>query len=263
MWSHRLLCSPFCSIILLGLALAAASAPGGEDQPKFLTDTNLFGKDIRDFDLPEESPRLCYQACVEEKRCHAFTYLRPYGWPGAGAAAHCWIKYGVSTDVRHEHCCVSGIVRPGEDPPPPPPPPKPPEPKLPPPPVRASDVKLFASPTAYKGACPARIEYRGVITAPRRGTVTYAFAQGNEMKEAQDLVFRSAGAQEVRATIMAGTPGQTTDIRESLRILGRVYCVRAPCPGWTTLTSAEAVTTLHCAEAPTNEPSPKGDATPQ
>src|SRR5215469_6576714 len=107
------------SFSLLGVVLCAVTAAhSGEQQPKFQSDTNFFGMDIRDFDLPEENPNLCYQACVEEKSCHSFTYLRPYGWGGTEPTAHCWIKYGIPTDVRHQSCCVSGIVRPGEDTPP-------------------------------------------------------------------------------------------------------------------------------------------------
>jgi len=246
------------SLALIGLTLFPIATARSGDQ-KFLTDTNLFGMDIRDFDLPEEDPRLCYDACVADKRCHSFTYLRPHGWPGAGATAHCWIKYGTPTDVRHENCCVSGIVRPGEDAPPlpPPPPPKPPEPKPLPPPVRASEVKLDASPTTYHGACPTSIEYRGVIAAPERGTVTYRFTSGDNSGAVQQLVFKSAGKKAIRLTMQVGTPGQREDFKEKLEILGHVYCVRGPCPTWITEASAEAVTTLDCYPNPPSEQTPK------
>ena len=236
------------SLVPVGLVLLlVAPARSGDKEPKFLTDTNFFGKDIRDFDLPEESPRLCYQACVEDQHCHAFTYLRPYGWPGAGSQAHCWLKYATPADVRHERCCVSGVVRPGEDPPPPPPPTKPEPPEhIPLPPVGANNVKLYADTAVYKGSCPASIGFRGVITVSGRGTVTYALTQDKGIRDIHQLEFRSAGSKEVSTSIAAGTPGLTQDVHETLSILGRVYCVRAPCPEWIPEMSADAVTTVIC-----------------
>jgi hypothetical protein len=240
---------------LIILALSLVSGARGGDQ--FETDTNRFGKDIRDFDLEEESPRLCYDACVADKHCHSFTYLRPHGWPGAGDKAHCWLKWGVPAP-RHELCCVSGIVRPGEDPPPPKPlPPMLPPPKPEPPAVGVSEVKLEAIPAAYQGACPIRIEYRGVIVAKGRGTVTYLFTHGDQAGDQQKIRFNASGPKEVRFTRMAGTPGKQEDFRETLRIIDPVYCVRAPCPGWVTESSAEAVTALNCSDNPKGAESPK------
>ena len=104
--------------LLLFLLYLPRASPAQELEP----DTNRFGLDFKDFDLPSPDPQLCRKACVDNDQCRAFTYLKPYGWNGAGPAAHCWLKNGIP-DAKTDPCCVSGLVRPQEpapqkDPPP-------------------------------------------------------------------------------------------------------------------------------------------------
>jgi len=253
--------------VLLTLMLVPAAGQG-RDEPKFQTDTNFFGMDIREFDLPEESPQLCYDACVAEKRCHAFTYLRPHGWAGAGSTAHCWLKYGISTDVRHGPCCVSGIVRPGEDPPSPPPPkpePRPvPMPLPDPKPFRVTDIKLNVFPKHYHGPCPGTIRYQAVITASGPGTVYYRLShEGDTMGPPAQLEFEAAGTKDVWATREARTAGRHGDLREKLEIMElrtdvSRYCDPMACPPtWQTTQSAGIDTTVECSENPTSQQSRK------
>lgn len=262
----KLVRSSFCAAILAILVLLLANSPAhaGDDQPKFLSDTNFFGKDIRDFDLPEENPRLCYDACVAEKSCHAFTYLRPHGWPGAGPTPHCWIKTGVSSDVRHEPCCVSGVVGIEYTPAPQPTPiprthiPTDPTPPGPKPPRReldyiiAKEVKLTATPAVYEGSCPVRITYHAEITATERGKVSYAFVHGDKTGDSRELSFYSPGTKDVTFTLMAGAPSKNEDFREKVQIINptHIWCVHAPCPQWAPGASADAVTTLRCTHGP-------------
>jgi len=257
--------------LLLTLMLVPVAGQGG-DEPKFQTDTNFFGMDIRDFDLQEESPRLCYDACVAEKRCHAFTYLRPHGWGGAGSAAHCWLKYGVPTDVRREPCCVSGIVRPGEDPPPQPKPEPTPAPiPLPDPgPLRVIDIKLDAFPKHYSGPCPVTIQYQAVITASGPGTVNYRLShEGDTMGPPAQLVFEAAGTKDVWAkrdvwaTHDARTTGRQGDVHEKLEIMelrnpANRHCDPMACrPIWQTTHSAEVGVPVDCNDNPTSQESRK------
>jgi hypothetical protein len=67
-----------------------------------------FGGDYRSFETtPQNEGELCAAACQGEKRCRAWTYVRP-GY--AGAAARCYLKSRV-TRPRRKPCCISGVVR--------------------------------------------------------------------------------------------------------------------------------------------------------
>jgi hypothetical protein len=52
-------------------------------------DTNLPGHDYKNFDLPEPRPEICRDACREDGRCRAFTYVGP---GIQGPSALCWLK---------------------------------------------------------------------------------------------------------------------------------------------------------------------------
>ena len=66
------------------------------------------GGDYRSFDTPPDpAGAACNAACEGDKRCRAWTYLRPgYGGP----AARCYLKDKI-TRPRHKPCCISGVVR--------------------------------------------------------------------------------------------------------------------------------------------------------
>jgi len=49
----------------------------------------------------------CKDACNADKRCRAWTYVRP-GY--IGDSARCFLKYKI-TRPRHKPCCISGVVR--------------------------------------------------------------------------------------------------------------------------------------------------------
>jgi len=66
------------------------------------------GGDYRNFETaPDPAGAACNAACEGDKRCRAWTYVRPgYGGP----AAHCYLKDKI-TRPRHKPCCISGVVR--------------------------------------------------------------------------------------------------------------------------------------------------------
>ena len=67
-----------------------------------------FGGDYRHFDTPPDaSGKACQAACEGERRCRAWTYVRP-GY--ISAAARCYLKSRI-TKPRRKPCCVSGVVR--------------------------------------------------------------------------------------------------------------------------------------------------------
>jgi hypothetical protein len=72
----------------------------------FERDRDRPGKDYRNFNLGSPRPELCQQACEDEARCRAWTYVKP----GVQASsARCWLKDGVPR-ARVDDCCVSGVM---------------------------------------------------------------------------------------------------------------------------------------------------------
>lgn len=70
--------------------------------------TDRIGGDYKTFELtPDPSGLSCKAECEGDKRCRAWTYLRP-GY--AGPAARCFLKEKVKPP-RHKPCCISGVVR--------------------------------------------------------------------------------------------------------------------------------------------------------
>jgi PAN domain len=66
---------------------------------------NRPGMDYRNFDLSAANPELCWNECLREPRCRAYTYVHP---GVQGPAPRCWLKDGVP-NPRPESCCVSGV----------------------------------------------------------------------------------------------------------------------------------------------------------
>lgn len=84
-------------------AADAAETPESRGNAAFLTDTNLFGQDYRGFDA--RGHLRCRNACLEEGRCEAWTYVRP---STQGQAGKCWLKDGMP--LKHANtCCISGV----------------------------------------------------------------------------------------------------------------------------------------------------------
>jgi PAN domain len=66
------------------------------------------GGDYRRFEIkPDPEGASCAAACKADKRCRAWTYVRP-GY--SGAAAHCHLKSRIPRP-RPKPCCISGVVR--------------------------------------------------------------------------------------------------------------------------------------------------------
>jgi hypothetical protein len=66
------------------------------------------GGDLRNLDVKADpTGSVCEQACKDENRCRAWTYVRP-GY--LGPSARCFLKERI-TAPRRKPCCVSGVVR--------------------------------------------------------------------------------------------------------------------------------------------------------
>lgn len=62
------------------------------------------GGDIRSFWLSEPNYELCYNACLQEKGCKAYTYVKP---GVQGPNAKCWLKKYKSRKILNQTCCIS------------------------------------------------------------------------------------------------------------------------------------------------------------
>jgi len=96
---YRWVWAVFISILLL--FVCAGTLPAGT----LREDINLPGMDYRNFSLPSPDPKLCEQACSDDPKCMAFTYVKP---SIQGREARCWLKSEVPRAVR-DSCCVSGV----------------------------------------------------------------------------------------------------------------------------------------------------------
>jgi hypothetical protein len=67
-----------------------------------------FGGDYRQLEVPPEpNGRRCQQACENDEKCRAWTYVRP-GYVGPSAV--CYLKNRITRPLR-KPCCISGVVR--------------------------------------------------------------------------------------------------------------------------------------------------------
>jgi hypothetical protein len=91
-------------VILTSLFQVSVYAETAKGQEMELN-TNRPGNDYKDLDLSEADPTLCRDACQKEKRCKAWTYVKP----GIQADnARCWLKSPIPAAVPDENC-VSGL----------------------------------------------------------------------------------------------------------------------------------------------------------
>jgi len=67
---------------------------------------NRLGSDYKVFDLTAADPELCRDACDQDARCKAFTYVKP---GLQGPLAKCWLKDPAAAPRSNEGCCVSGL----------------------------------------------------------------------------------------------------------------------------------------------------------
>ena len=63
------------------------------------------GATYRSFNLRVASPEICQRACLNDRRCRSWTYVKPYTL--YGARPRCLLKNAVPR-ARRDRCCVSG-----------------------------------------------------------------------------------------------------------------------------------------------------------
>ena len=68
--------------------------------------TDRMGSDYDNFDLRTADPAMCQQACGNDSRCRAWTYVQPNTTQGPNP--RCWLKNSVPTP-QQSSCCISGV----------------------------------------------------------------------------------------------------------------------------------------------------------
>ena len=92
--------SVMVGLLVHGLSVAQPNRPQlehGVDRP---------GADFRNFDLTSANPESCRTACVGDKQCRAWTYVKP---GQQGPKARCWLK-NLAPAPRSRDCCTSGVI---------------------------------------------------------------------------------------------------------------------------------------------------------
>jgi len=67
----------------------------------------LLGQDYSVFPNDTGSPALCRKKCANDRRCQAWTYVRPYQADGVG---ECRLKRDIATGFKNG-CCISGVKK--------------------------------------------------------------------------------------------------------------------------------------------------------
>jgi len=97
----------------LNIRSAPSTQPSGTAEPlnkprmgQKLWGKDLFGADYSCFDLPEDNPQACQDACQGDPNCASWTYIRPNTIRGPRPV--CCLKSTVPSVVDNA-ACVSGI----------------------------------------------------------------------------------------------------------------------------------------------------------
>lgn len=81
--------------------------PPEDEEPSDLTveaRTDRPGSDYRDYELTDPDPAQCALDCSEDRKCMAYTYVKPAG----AEKPRCRLKSSAPAKVKSD-CCVSGI----------------------------------------------------------------------------------------------------------------------------------------------------------
>ena len=66
------------------------------------------GGDYKSFNLPYPDYRLCQKACEKDRKCKAWTYVKPFTIQGP--IPKCWLKSQVPNPI-HNSACISGVKK--------------------------------------------------------------------------------------------------------------------------------------------------------
>ena len=97
----------------LGIAwicLLCLTATAGKSVADSTFEPNIdrYGSDYRHLDLARPVPDSCMKACLGDRKCRAWSYVRPEDT--GGKFARCWLKNAVPPATVDE-CCTSGVIQ--------------------------------------------------------------------------------------------------------------------------------------------------------
>lgn len=92
------------TLALLSLLLLSCIAAAGSTFEPY---TDRMGSDYTSIEMGAPDPYLCQQACENDYKCRAWTYVRPHTIQGP--IPLCWLKSAVPAP-EGRGCCVSGVV---------------------------------------------------------------------------------------------------------------------------------------------------------
>jgi hypothetical protein len=86
---------------------SAAASPVSVSASGMELETDRPGADYSSFDLKEDRPGLCGNACLADPKCKAWTYVAPD--TVQGSRPRCWLKHSVPVS-KPGACCISGTI---------------------------------------------------------------------------------------------------------------------------------------------------------
>ncbi|MCB1776799.1 MAG: PAN domain-containing protein [Candidatus Competibacteraceae bacterium] len=84
-------------VMAFGVQMQAYAMQGNTVRP---------GATYRSFNLRTTAPAICQRACLNDRRCRSWTYVKPYTL--YGARPRCLLKKAVPR-ARRDRCCVTGV----------------------------------------------------------------------------------------------------------------------------------------------------------
>lgn len=93
------------SLKVLFATLLFLSFGSGARSQDLEVNVDRMGGDYTSFNLGQSNPAQCRNACQQDTRCRAWTYVRP---GVQGQYARCWLKSVIPAAVA-SNCCVSGV----------------------------------------------------------------------------------------------------------------------------------------------------------
>jgi hypothetical protein len=88
-----------CLLEIVGTSLAQSTI-----EPR----TDRYGSDYRHLDVAQSTPADCMKACLGDRRCRAWSYVRAED--SGGPVPQCWLKDAVPA-AQGDDCCTSGIIQ--------------------------------------------------------------------------------------------------------------------------------------------------------
>jgi len=92
-------------LAVISLLISGCATPQPKNSRTFENNVDRQGSDFTKFAMNVSDPKLCQQACDDNGRCVAWTYVKPNTIQGPKAM--CWLKDRVPRATKNANC-ISG-----------------------------------------------------------------------------------------------------------------------------------------------------------